>query len=117
MNVECVSVTFFSPFLRALQKKARYMTISCNMVLQHKANYKINVLNEVSEDRLISCRLWPAGYPGLNPRDLYLWGNLGKKYLNNPHTLDEFKHNNCEALTTNDISELKLASNNLFKEI
>jgi hypothetical protein len=37
----------------------------------HKANYSINVLNEVFEDRLISCRLWPVRSPDLNPYDLY----------------------------------------------
>jgi hypothetical protein len=39
----------------------------------HTATYSINVLNEVSENRLISCGLWPARSPDLNPCDFYLW--------------------------------------------
>lgn len=39
----------------------------------HTASYSIHVLNEVFEDRLMSCRLWHARSPVLNPYDFYLW--------------------------------------------
>jgi hypothetical protein len=45
----------------------------------HTANYSINILNEVFEDRLISCRFWPARSPNLNLCDLNLWGNIKDK--------------------------------------
>jgi hypothetical protein len=38
--------------------------------------YISNVLTEVFEDRLISCKLWLARSPDLNPCDFYLWGNI-----------------------------------------
>jgi hypothetical protein len=76
----------------------------------HTATYSINVLNKVFEDRLISCRLWPARSPDLNPCDFYLWGNL-----NNPHTLVELKQSICETISSIKAGELKLMSNNIFK--
>jgi hypothetical protein len=36
-------------------------------------------------------------------------------YLNNAHTLDEFKHNICETVTSLEVSKLKLASTRDFK--
>jgi hypothetical protein len=38
----------------------------------HTANYSINVLNKVFEDKLRSHRLWPVMSPHLNPCDRYL---------------------------------------------
>jgi hypothetical protein len=82
----------------------------------HTAIYSINVLNEVFEDRLISCGLWLARSPDLNPCDIYLRGNLKDTvYSNNPHTLDELKQSICETITSVEVSELKLVSNNLVK--
>jgi hypothetical protein len=82
----------------------------------HTANYSIYVLNNVSEDRLISHRLWPSRSPDLNPCDFYLCGNLNDKvYSNNPHTLDELKQSIRETITSIEASDLKLVSNNLFK--
>jgi hypothetical protein len=84
----------------------------------HTADYSINVLNEVFEDRLISRRLWPARSPDQNPCDFYLWGNLKDKvYLNNPHTLVELKQSIQETITSIETSELKLVSNSLFKRL
>jgi hypothetical protein len=49
--------------------------------------HSINVLTEAFEGRLISRKLWPAGYPGLNPCDFYLWEDLKDiLYSSNPHT-------------------------------
>jgi hypothetical protein len=68
-------------FLRALWQKKGYVVKSTN------------VLNEVNEDRLTSCRLWPIRSPDLNPCDLYdfyLWWNLKSKvYSHNSCTFDE----------------------------
>jgi hypothetical protein len=38
----------------------------------HTANYSINVLKEVFENRLISRGLWPARSPDLSRFDFYL---------------------------------------------
>jgi hypothetical protein len=82
----------------------------------HTATYAINVLNEVFEDRLISRGLWPARSSDLNPCDLYLWGNLKDKvYSNNPHTLVERKQNIRETISSIEVRELKLVSNNILK--
>jgi inhibitor of nuclear factor kappa-B kinase subunit alpha len=84
----------------------------------HTATYSINVLNEVFEDRLISCGLWPARSPDLNPCDFYLWRNLKDKvYSNNPHTLVELKQSIRETISFVEVSELKLVSNNIFKRL
>jgi inhibitor of nuclear factor kappa-B kinase subunit alpha len=84
----------------------------------HTATYSINVLNEVSEDRLISRRLWPARSPDLDPCDFYLWGNLkDKAYSNNPHTLVELKQSIRETISSIEVSEPKLVSNNIFKRL
>jgi hypothetical protein len=85
-----MSLTFLGPFLRALQKKKRHGYFMQDGALAHTATYSIYVLNEVSEDRLISRGLWPARSPDLHPCDFYLWGNLKDKvYSNNPQTLVE----------------------------
>jgi hypothetical protein len=80
--------------------------------------YSINVLNEVFENRLISCGLWPARSPDLNPCDFYLWGNLKDKVSsNNPHTLIELKQSIRETIPSIEVSELKLVPNKLFKRL
>jgi hypothetical protein len=64
----------------------------------HAASYSINDLNKVFEDRLTSFKLWPAV---LNPCEFYVWGSIkNKAYSNNPHTLEELKHNIGEAITS-----------------
>jgi inhibitor of nuclear factor kappa-B kinase subunit alpha len=84
----------------------------------HTATYSINVLNEVFENRLISRGLWPARSPDLNPCDFYLWGNLKDKlYSNNPHTLVELKQSIRETISSVEVSELKLVSNNIFERL
>jgi hypothetical protein len=113
-----MSVTFYGSFAGALRKKKRHMIILCKMVLQHTATYSINVLNEVFENRLISRGLWPARSPDLNPCDFYLWGNLKDKVCsNNPHTLVELKQSVRETISSIEVSELKLVSNNIFKRL
>jgi hypothetical protein len=73
------------------------------------ATYSIYVLNEVFEDRLISCGLWPVRSPDLNPCDFYLWGNLKYKvYSNNPHILAELKQSIHETISSIEVRELKL---------
>jgi inhibitor of nuclear factor kappa-B kinase subunit alpha len=80
------------------------------------ASYSINVLNEVFKDRLISRGLWPARSPDLNPCDFYLWENLKDNvYSNNPHTFVEIKQSIRETISSIEVSELKLVSNNIFK--
>jgi hypothetical protein len=82
------------------------------------ATYSINVLNEVLEDRLISRGLWPEKSPDLNPCDFYLRGTLKDKvYSNNPHTLAERKQSIRETISSIEVSELKLVSNNIFKRL
>jgi hypothetical protein len=80
----------------------------------HTATYFINVSNEVFEDRLKSRGLWPARSPNINPCDFYLRGNLKDKvYSNNPHTLVELKQIIRETISSTEVSELKLVSNNV----
>jgi hypothetical protein len=84
----------------------------------HNATYSINVLKEGFEDRLISRGLWPVRPPDLNPCDFYLWGNLKDKvYLNNPHTLVELKQSIREIISSIQVCELELVSNNIFKRL
>jgi hypothetical protein len=86
-----------------------------DVAITHNANYSINVLNKVTEGKLICHRLWPARSPDLYPCDLSVWGNLKNKvYSNNPHILDELKHI-FEPITSVKVSELKLVSNNILK--
>jgi hypothetical protein len=99
-------------------RRKRYMVILCKIVLQpaHALNYFINVLNEVSEGRLTNCRLWSARSPDLNPRDSDLLGNWKDEvYSNSLCTFAEVKHDVFETVTSTEVSELKLVSNNLFK--
>jgi hypothetical protein len=84
----------------------------------HTATYSIFVLNDVFENRLISRGLWPARSPDLKPCDFYLWGNLKDKvYSNNPHILVELKQRIRETVSSVEVSELKLVSNNIFKRL
>jgi hypothetical protein len=79
------------------------------------ANYSINVLNDLSKDRPISCRVCPARCPDLNPCDVYLWKNPEDKMCsNNLHTLDELKYI-CETVTVIRVSEIKVILESLFK--
>jgi hypothetical protein len=111
-----MSLSFYDPFSGALRKKKRHMVILCKMVLQHTATYSVNGLNELFEDRLLSRGLWPARSPDLNPCDFYLWGNLKDKvYSNNPHTLVELQQSIRETISSIEVSELKLVSNNTFQ--
>jgi hypothetical protein len=65
----------------------------------HTANYSINVLNWVFENRLISHRLWLQGPPHLKPCDFSLGENLKNSlYSNNPCTFDELKDKICERI-------------------
>jgi inhibitor of nuclear factor kappa-B kinase subunit alpha len=113
-----MSLTFLGPFLRALWKKKRHGYFMQDGATAHTATYSINILNKVFEDRLISRRLWPARSPDLNPCDFYLWGNLKDKvYSNNPHTLVELMQSICETISSIEVRELKLVSNNLFKRL
>jgi hypothetical protein len=59
-----VSVTFISVFL---ERYRRRNTQSGATV--HTANYSINILNDMFEDRLITRKFWPAKPPHLNPYD------------------------------------------------
>jgi hypothetical protein len=62
--------------------------------------------------------LWPARTPDENHCDFYLWGNLKDKvYSNNPHTLVELKQSIRETVSSIEVSELKLKSNNIFKRL
>jgi inhibitor of nuclear factor kappa-B kinase subunit alpha len=113
-----MSVTFLGPFSGALRKKKRQGYFMQDGATSHTAMYSINVLNKVFEDRLISCRLWPARSPDLNPCDFYLWGNLKDKvYSNNPHTLVELKQCIRETISSIEVSKQKLVSNNIFKRL
>jgi hypothetical protein len=50
--------------------------------------------------------------------DFYLWGNLKDKvYSNNPHTLVELKQSIRETISSLEVSEPKLVSNNIFKRL
>jgi hypothetical protein len=66
INSEQYVDDILGPFLRTLQKKDRHSCVMQDGITAHTANYFINVLNELSEDRLISCRVWPARCPDLN---------------------------------------------------
>jgi hypothetical protein len=59
-------------FLTALRKKKRHGYFMQDGATAHTVTYSINILNKVFEDRLISCRLWPARSPDLIPCDFYL---------------------------------------------
>jgi hypothetical protein len=62
--------------------------------------------------------LWPARSPDLNHCDFYLWGNLKDKvYSNNPHTFAELQQSIRETISSIEVSELKLVSNNMFKRL
>lgn len=54
------------------------MVILCKILLHYTANYSINILKEVFEGALKSCRLWPTE---LNPCGFYLWEILRDIYL------------------------------------
>jgi hypothetical protein len=69
-----MSMTFFQPILRPLQKMKKHFHFMQDGATAYTANYY--VLNEVFEDRLISHRLWPVRSSHLNSCDLYLWGNI-----------------------------------------
>jgi hypothetical protein len=84
----------------------------------HTATYSINVLIEVFENKMISRGLWPARSKDLYPCEFYLWGNLKDKvYSNNPHTLVELKQSIRETISSIEVTELKLVSNNIFKSV
>jgi hypothetical protein len=111
-----MSLTFLGPFSEALRNKKRHGYFMQDGATTHTATYSINVLNEVFEDRLMSPGLWPARSPDLNSCDFYLWGNLKDKvHANNPHTLVELKQSIRETISSIEVSELKLVSDNIFK--
>jgi inhibitor of nuclear factor kappa-B kinase subunit alpha len=114
-----MSLTFLGPFLDSITEEEKtYGYFMQDGATAHTATYCINVLNEVFANRLISRGLWPARSPDLNPCDFYLWGNLKDKvYSNNPHTLVELKQSIRDTISSIEVSELKLVSNNIFKRL
>jgi hypothetical protein len=113
-----MSLTFYGPFSGALRKKKRHDYFMQDGATAHTATYFTNVLNEVFENRLISRGLWPARFPDINPRDFYLWGNIKDKvYSTNNHTLVKLKQSIRETISSIEVSELKLVSNNIFKSL
>jgi hypothetical protein len=69
-----MSLTLLGPSLRALQKKRQGYFMQ-DGATAHTATYSIYVLNEVFEDRLISCGLWPARSSDLIPV-IFIWGEI-----------------------------------------
>jgi hypothetical protein len=116
-----MSLTFFSSLLSfdsITEEENTYGYFMQDGATANTDTYSINVLNEVFENRLISRGLWPARSPDFNPCDIYLWGNLKDKvYSNNPHTLVELKQSIREAISSVEVSELKLVSNNISKRL
>jgi hypothetical protein len=114
-----MSLTFLGPFFESItEEENTYGYFMQDGATTHTATYSINVLNEVFEDRPISHGSWPTRSPDLNPCDFYLWRNLNDKvYSNNPHTLVELKQSIHETISSIEVSELKLASNNIFKRL
>jgi hypothetical protein len=114
-----MSLTFLGPFFENIKEEEKtYGYFMQDGATAHTANYSMNVLNELFEDRLISRGLWPARSPDSNSCDFYLWGNLKDKvYSNNPPTLGELKQSIRETITSIEASELKLVSLNIFKRL
>jgi hypothetical protein len=112
-----MSMTFFSFYESTVEEEKRYYfmqgsTTGCSV------NYSINVLNQAFEDRLISHILWPVRSSDLIPFDFYVWRNLrNKMYADNLHTFYGLKHNTYEAITSTEVSKLKLTSYTLFKRL
>jgi inhibitor of nuclear factor kappa-B kinase subunit alpha len=111
-------VTFLGPFSGVIRKKKRHGYFMQDGATAHTPTYSINALSKVFEDRMIIRGLWPARSPDLNPCDFYLWGNLKDKvYSNNLHTLVELKQRIRKIISSIEVSELKLESNNIFKRL
>jgi inhibitor of nuclear factor kappa-B kinase subunit alpha len=114
-----VSLTFLGPYFENITEEEKtYGYFMQDGATAHTVTYSINILNEVFEDRVISCGLWPARSPDLNPCDFYPWVNLKDKvYSNNTHKLVELKQSICETISSIEVNELKLVSNNIFKRL
>jgi hypothetical protein len=55
--------------------------------------------------------LWPVRSPDLISFVFYVWRNLrNKMYSDNLHIFYGLKHNTCEAVTSTEVSKLKLMS-------
>jgi hypothetical protein len=81
-----MSVMYFGPFLRTLQRKdgrAGGREGDGYHVQDGAIAHMLIVLNKLFADRLMSHRLWPAK----PPCDLCLWGNLEIKVYLNPTNL------------------------------
>jgi hypothetical protein len=73
-------------------------------------------LRQVFGDRIISCGLWPARSPDLNPCNFYLWGNLKQKvYETNPHTIEEPKENIRNEVSAISPGELRVITNLVWR--
>jgi hypothetical protein len=117
INSEWFVTDILRPFFDSITEEQKtYGYFMQDGATAHTAIYSIKVLNEVFENRLISRGLLPARSADLNPCDFYLWGNLKDKvYSYNPHTLVELKQSIRETISSIEVSELKLVSNNIFK--
>jgi hypothetical protein len=81
--------------VQSLSSRAKEITCGYSMqdgAITHTNNYSSDVLGwghtsahvapalrDVFDNRMISCRLWPATSPDLNPWEVYLWGNLNNE--------------------------------------
>jgi hypothetical protein len=117
INSERYVTDILGPFFDSItEEKKRHGYFMQDGATAHTATYSINALNEMFENRLISRGLWPSVSPDLSLCDFYLWGNLKDiVYSNNPHTLVELMQSVRDTVSSVEVRELRLLSNNIFK--
>jgi hypothetical protein len=92
INTESYRTDILEPFLGHLtERETEEAWFQQDGATAHTASSSLQVLEDISGNRMISRGIWPAR-SDLTPPDYYLWGALkGKVFENNPHTVDELK--------------------------
>ena len=87
VNAQRYTQFMLHPFFNELSEdKKLYSYFMQDNATAHTAHESMTAIQHVFDDRVISCGLWPARLPDLNPSDFYLWSTLKSKvYANNRH--------------------------------
>jgi hypothetical protein len=99
------------------EEERLYSVFQHDSATAHIAHVSLEALQEVFEDHVISCGLWPPRSSDLTPCDFYLWGSLKDKVCKtNPHTVEELRNNIRREISTVSGEELQRVNNNLFRK-
>lgn len=105
-------------FVALLEADERHCWLQQDGATAHTANSTMIMLREFFGEHIISRGLWPPRSPDLSPPDFFLWGHLKDNvYKNNPHTIDQLKHNIEDEISRISVATTQKVATNMTKRV